>query len=89
MGTALSIFLGFRNSSSYERYWEARKLWGGIVNSSRVLARQVLTLSNHDNSFSNRLTELSESRKRMIYRHLAWVNSLRLQLRGQTDEKSW
>lgn len=32
LGTALAIFLGFRNSSSYGRWWEARQLWGGIVN---------------------------------------------------------
>lgn len=43
-GVALSIFLGFRNNSAYDRWWEARKLWGGIVNHSRTLGRQVLTL---------------------------------------------
>ena len=39
--TALSIFLAFRLGQAYDRWWEARKLWGGIVNLSRTLARQV------------------------------------------------
>jgi ion channel-forming bestrophin family protein len=44
IGIALAIFLGFRNSASYDRYWEARKLWGSLLNETRSLTRQVLTL---------------------------------------------
>lgn len=44
MGLALAIFLGFRNSASYARYWEARNLWGELLIESRSLARQALTL---------------------------------------------
>src|SRR3712207_2613296 len=44
VGSALSIFLAFRTKSAYDRWWEARTLWGGLVNSSRTLARQALTL---------------------------------------------
>jgi len=44
IGIALAIFLGFRNSASYDRYWEARKLWGQLLNESRSMTRQVLTL---------------------------------------------
>jgi putative membrane protein len=44
IGVALAVFLGFRNSASYDRYWEGRKLWGGILSESRTLARQYLTL---------------------------------------------
>jgi putative membrane protein len=44
IGIALAIFLGFRNSASYERFWEGRKLWGALLNESRTLARQALTL---------------------------------------------
>jgi ion channel-forming bestrophin family protein len=43
MGVALAIFLGFRNQVSYERFWEARKQWGGLLVVSRSLVRQVLT----------------------------------------------
>ncbi len=39
IGLPLGIFLGFRNSSSYDRFWEGRKLWGALVNMSRSLAR--------------------------------------------------
>ena len=43
-GVALALFLGFRNSASYDRFWEARKLWGALLNNSRSLARQAHTL---------------------------------------------
>src|SRR5687768_12934675 len=39
-GMALAIFLAFRNSSAYDRWWEGRKLWGALVNLSRTFARQ-------------------------------------------------
>lgn len=45
MGVALAIFLGFRINTSYDRYWEARKLWGGVLVGARNLARQALTLT--------------------------------------------
>lgn len=43
-GIALAIFLGFRNNVSYDRFWEGRKLWGSLLNTSRSLTRQALTL---------------------------------------------
>ena len=46
IGVALAIFLGFRNSTSYERFWEARKLWGSLLNDSRSLARQARSLTS-------------------------------------------
>ena len=45
-GFVLALFLGFRNNASYERFWEGRKLWGALLNTSRSLARQILTLNN-------------------------------------------
>ncbi|HUG93881.1 MAG TPA: bestrophin family ion channel [Planctomycetaceae bacterium] len=45
VGVALSIFLGFRNNASYERYWEGRRLWGQLVNAARTFARQTTTLA--------------------------------------------
>jgi putative membrane protein len=44
VGFAVSIFMGFRNSSAYDRFWEGRKLWGALVNISRTLGRQILTV---------------------------------------------
>lgn len=47
-GVALALFLGFRNSASYDRFWEGRKLWGALLNDTRSLARQALTLTRYD-----------------------------------------
>jgi putative membrane protein len=46
-GIALALFLGFRNNASYERFWEGRKLWGALLNDTRSLARQAITLSGY------------------------------------------
>src|ERR1700756_473899 len=46
VGVALALFLGFRNSSSYDRWWEGRKLWGALVNITRALTVQVLTMTD-------------------------------------------
>ncbi|QJX48749.1 hypothetical protein HMJ29_18235 [Hymenobacter taeanensis] len=46
-GVALAIFLGFYNNVSYDRYWEGRKLWGALLNDTRSLARQALTMSGY------------------------------------------
>ena len=44
-GFTLAIFLGFYNNASYDRFWEGRKQWGALLNTTRSLARQALTLS--------------------------------------------
>jgi putative membrane protein len=44
IGIALAVFLGFRNNASYDRWWEARKLWGQLLNAARSMTRQALTL---------------------------------------------
>ncbi|TNE85695.1 MAG: bestrophin [Deltaproteobacteria bacterium] len=48
MGLALSIFLGFRNNACYDRWWEARKLWGALINQSRIQARDSLQFMDLD-----------------------------------------
>lgn len=45
-GFVLALFLGFRNNASYDRFWEGRKLWGALLNVTRSLTRQALTLGN-------------------------------------------
>lgn len=57
IGVALSIFLGFRNNTSYDRFWEGRKLWGAMVNVSRSLTRQIITLTGPTEVDASRLTE--------------------------------
>lgn len=71
IGVALAIFLGFRNSASYDRYWEARKLWGALLNDSRTLARQALTLP-----------EPQVDARPFVHGLIAFVHALRHQLRG-------
>ena len=62
IGVALGIFLGFRNNTSYDRFWEGRKLWGRMVNTSRSITRQVLTLIGPmPNGDERPLTELYRS----------------------------
>ena len=89
-GTALAILLGFRNSAAYDRWWEARKIWGGIVNASRTWGRQVLTLVSHYHLPEDISGEdLRGIHQELIYKNLAWINALRLQLRGQVEPEIW
>lgn len=85
LGTALAIILGFKNSSAYERWWEARKIWGGIVNESRTLTRQVLTIVDPRNIPPGLWADSIQ----VVRRQLAWINALKLQLREVTDRPSW
>lgn len=75
-GIALAIFLGFRNSVSYDRFWEGRKLWGALLNDTRSLARQSITLIN-DNAYEAK-------RDNFLNLLIAFVYSLKHQLR-ETD----
>ena len=86
IGIAVAFYLGFKNNSSYERMWEARKIWGGIVNTSRsfaVMARDFVT--NDACTTPKESAELKTISKRLIYRHIAWLHALSLELRKQTD----
>lgn len=82
LGSALAIFVAFRNNSAYGRWWEARKAWDGVVNSSRVLARLIITFtdshSHQDNYDKKRSEHFKES---MVLRCIAWAHALRIHLR--------
>ena len=80
IGLALAIFLGFRNSAAYDRYWEGRKLWGELVHRSRSFARQVLTLLRIEAPAGP--VDRSDPRRAMILRTVAFASALRHQLRG-------
>lgn len=85
IGVAVAFYIGFKNNQSYDRNWEARKVWGGIVNVSRSWANQVLTFvsaSHSDKAFSPE--EVEARQRKLIYRHLAWIHTLRFQLRRKT-----
>ncbi|MBL7814359.1 MAG: hypothetical protein JNL70_05060 [Saprospiraceae bacterium] len=86
LGSALAIFLAFRNNNSYNRWWEARTIWGGIINNSRIFARQII--ANADNAVV--IGKASEQqveayKKELIYRQIAFAHALRLHLRRQNN----
>jgi putative membrane protein len=86
LGSALAIFIAFRNNSSYGRWWEARTLWGGIINSSRVLARLIIAFADSHAHQQNYDRERSERfKKDLVYQVIGWVHALRLHLRQQDD----
>jgi len=85
LGSALAIFIAFRNNSSYGRWWEARTLWGGIINSSRVLARLVITFTDSHAHQPNYDPQRSgQFKKELVYHVIAWAHALRLHLRRQS-----
>lgn len=87
MGLPLAIFLGFRNSACYDRFWEARKLWGELLLRSRSLARQVLHLGEHPTALADP-RDLSDVRVRMVLRAAAFCTSLKQLLRDQPADDS-
>ncbi|HEX6774068.1 MAG TPA: bestrophin family ion channel [Acidobacteriaceae bacterium] len=77
VGVALALFLGFRNSSAYDRWWEGRRLWGGLVNTTRSLARQALTMTGE-----------ASGKRDFINMLIAFTDAMRDQLRGDTFIRS-
>jgi putative membrane protein len=79
LGVAISLILTFRINQSYERWWEARKIWGSIVNDSRTLTRQVLTFPKTGVIDP---AELGQIQQRIAYRQISWSFVLGQSLRG-------
>ena len=87
IATVVGIFIVFRFNEAYQRWWEARTLWGGLVNDSRSFAREVITLLTPDrvpNIGSNE--DAAKLHTELVYRHLAYCNALRIALR---EQDSW
>ena len=80
-GLAIGIVVSFWNSSAYARWWEARTLWGTIVNKSRTLARQVLTTMSHQATAIEQ-AEVAAVQRQLVLYQVAYVHALRQQLRG-------
>jgi putative membrane protein len=83
LGTALAFIQGFKNNASYDRLWEARKIWGGIVNESRTFT--IMTKDYITNEFATEKVseaELTSIVREMVHRHVAWMTALRYQLRA-------
>ena len=79
LGSAISLILGFRIAQSYDRWWEARKIWGEIVNDSRTLVRQATTFINSDTDSSN----TKKMHEDFVKTQIAFAFSLGKALRGQ------
>lgn len=87
LGSALAIFIAFRNNSAYSRWWEGRIMWSNITHSSRVLARLVITFADsHAYQPSYDAPRSTEFKSTMIRLMVAWVNALRLQLREESTQ---
>ncbi len=76
VGTAAAFIVGFKNTQTYNRLWEARQIWGAIVNTSRTWG-----IMSKDFVLSDKF-EIQQ----LIYRHCAWLTALRFQLR---KPQSW
>ena len=79
LGTAISLILAFRTNQAYGRWWEARKVWGAIVNDSRSWARQVLTFMVAPEQEEAAI----QIKQTLIYQQIAWVYALGRSLRKQ------
>jgi putative membrane protein len=80
-GGVIGLIAGFRNTSAYGRWWEARTIWGAVVNSSRNLAREVLTMMVSPGADQWEQRELDETRRKLVLHQIAYVHALRNQLR--------
>ena len=86
LGSALAIFLAFRNNNAYARWWEARSVWGSIINNSRIFARQIIANADHAVSTGKASPQQADRYKQeLLYRQAAFAHALRLHLRRQDD----
>lgn len=87
IGTAVAFVVGFKNNASYDRLWEARKIWGSITNYSRSWGIMVKDyVSNHHRNSKVSDEELRDIHIQLYNRHFAWLTALRYQLR---ENKTW
>ena len=82
LGTAVAFMIGFQNNSAYDRIWEARKIWGAIVNTSRtwgMMTKDMVTNKNSSQPVSEE--ELKNIHRVLVKRHIAWLIALRHAMR--------
>ncbi|TAE47043.1 MAG: hypothetical protein EAY69_07375 [Cytophagales bacterium] len=85
LGISLSFLLSFRNSAAYDRWWEARRIWGDLMNQTRSFATQVLTLIDvkFDKEGKLNTEKLKSLQKEILYRQIAFNYALTFHLRRQ------
>jgi putative membrane protein len=84
LGLALSIFLGFRNNASYDRWWEARKHWGALIIELRSLARDAVALLD-DGADPATPVRGRHDAQRLVHRGIAFAHALAGYLRGHDE----
>ncbi|GAA4466157.1 bestrophin family ion channel [Nemorincola caseinilytica] len=81
VGTAAAFIAGFKNNATYARAWEARQIYGGIVNASRAWGIMVKDHVRHADAAA-----ATAVHRELIYRHIGWLTALRFQLR---EAREW
>jgi putative membrane protein len=82
IGTAVAFVIGFQNNAAYGRIWEARKIWGGIINTSRTFGVFIQDMVNNEYAQTPvKDAELQKEIKTLTYRHIAWMTALRFSMR--------
>jgi len=82
IGTAVAFMIGFQNNAAYDRIWEARKIWGGIVNASRSFGFKVNDMVSAEYAKEEvSAEELRREKRILIERHVAWLTALRHAMR--------
>jgi len=85
MGTAIAFFIAFNNNQAYSRWWEARMIWGAIVNDSRSWARNILAYGNTTGDSHNVVP--SDLQRKMILRHIGFLYALKAALRKNPSDE--
>ncbi|MFT4062279.1 MAG: bestrophin family ion channel [Edaphocola sp.] len=83
LGTAIAFFIGFNNNQAYDRWWEARKIWGMLVNDSRTWSRGVIGYINPKSMLGE--DQIMAIHSRLVTRHIAFLYALKGYLRGTDD----
>ncbi|MFY0686222.1 MAG: hypothetical protein JXQ90_03605 [Cyclobacteriaceae bacterium] len=83
IGTAVAFLIGFQSNAVYGRLWEARMIWGAIVNDSRTITLMFKEMINNEHAITKASeNELKKIQKRLVFRHIAWMTSLRHAMRS-------
>jgi ion channel-forming bestrophin family protein len=82
IGIAVSLYLGFKSTSAYNRWWEARQIWGDVINRSRDWGNCVFNMIYKEGAQADPAIQTE-----LIERQIAWVNALAYQLRGRSRLK--
>jgi putative membrane protein len=82
VGTAVAFLIGFQSNAVYGRLWEARQIWGGIVNDSRMFGIMIKDMITNEHAKDPATeAELEALKQTIVFRHIAWLTSLRHAMR--------